>query len=139
MLKGWRGGAGLYRLSEPHCGHDYVIVSAVTTHGLAAMFFDGGIRDGTYIFPAEANGEPVRNVGKAFRAAAERAGLQGVTPHTIRHTAGTWAWEETDPQKVARFLGHRNAKTTENIYAHPRAGFATDAARAVDLKVVRGK
>jgi integrase len=87
----------------------------------------------------EWNGEPVANVGKAFRAAAARAGLEGVTPHTIRHTAGTWAWEETDPAKVARFLGHRNARTTEAIYAHPSVGFASDAARAVDLKVVRSK
>ncbi len=85
----------------------------------------------------EWNGEPVRNVGKAFRAAVARAGLEGVTPHTIRHTAATWAWEATTPNKVARFLGHRNERTTAAIYAHPSAGFATDAARAVDLKVVR--
>jgi len=87
MLKGWRGEAGLYRLSEPHCGHDYVIVSAVTIHGLAAMFFDGGIRDETYIFPAEANGDikdygelPGSIVGeKSHKKALREAGYEIVS------------------------------------------------------------
>lgn len=85
----------------------------------------------------EWDGEAVANVRKGFRAACARAGLLGVTPHTLRHTAGSWAWEETTPEKVARFLGHRDSRTTAAIYAHPRAGFAKEAARAVDLKVVR--
>lgn len=85
----------------------------------------------------EWNTMPVRSVKKGFQAAVRRAGLSNVTPHTIRHTAASWAWEKTTPEKVARLLGHKDVRTTRSIYAHPTAGFAAEAAEAVDLKVVR--
>lgn len=39
----------------------------------------------------EWQGQPVRSVKKGFAAACERAGIQGATPHTLRHTAATHA------------------------------------------------
>ena len=36
------------------------------------------------------NGNPIRDIKKGFAAACERAGLNDVTPHTLRHTAATW-------------------------------------------------
>lgn len=47
-LSGFNGDARLYRLSEPHDGHDLVIVSAVV------VMFSG---PETYIFPADESGE----------------------------------------------------------------------------------
>jgi integrase len=39
----------------------------------------------------EWDGEPVKRINKAFRAAVRAAGLgKDVTPHTLRHTAITW-------------------------------------------------
>jgi integrase len=41
--------------------------------------------------PSSGNGEPIgTGLEKAFRRACQDAGLEGVTPHTLRHTAATW-------------------------------------------------
>src|SRR5262245_36169488 len=36
------------------------------------------------------NGNPIGDIKKSFAAACERASLDDVTPHTLRHTAATW-------------------------------------------------
>ena len=36
------------------------------------------------------SGRPIANIKKGFAAACRRAGIKGVTPHTMRHTAATW-------------------------------------------------
>ena len=41
----------------------------------------------------EWEGRPVKRVSKAFKRIADEAGLAGVTPHTLRHTAITWAMQ----------------------------------------------
>ena len=58
-------------------------------------------------FAVEWNGEPVRDVGKAFRNAVSDAGLgTDVTPHTLRHTAATWLMQAgTDIWQAAGYLG----------------------------------
>ena len=38
-------------------------------------------------------GKPVAEIDTALRAAARRAGLEGVTPHVLKHTAVTWAFQ----------------------------------------------
>jgi integrase len=53
-----------------------------------------------------------------FRNACKRAGINGVTPHTLRHTAGTlMALAGIDLFLIAKVLGHSVQKTTE-LYAH---------------------
>lgn len=53
-----------------------------------------------------------------FENAVKRAGLEGVTPHTLRHTWATWATQEgVDLWKVAGVLGD-SVVTVERIYAH---------------------
>lgn len=59
-------------------------------------------------FAVEFDGQPVKRVTKAFRASAVDAGLtrEGVTPHTLRHTAATWMMQAgTDVWQVAGYLG----------------------------------
>lgn len=46
-------------------------------------------------------GKPVESIKTGIRRAAERAGLNGVTPHVLKHTAITWA--------VAKGLGIEDA------------------------------
>jgi integrase len=54
----------------------------------------------------EFGGGPVKSVRKAFARAAEDAGLEGVTPHVLRHTAVTWAMQNgADPYDAADFFG----------------------------------
>src|SRR5262249_22608646 len=44
------------------------------------------------------NGARLGDIKKGFAAACKRAGLQGVTPHTLRNTCATWLMQKgTDP------------------------------------------
>lgn len=53
-----------------------------------------------------------------FRSAVDRAGLTGVTPHTLRHTFGTWAAQRGVPLwKIAGVMGD-SIDTTSKHYLH---------------------
>lgn len=61
---------------------------------------------------------PVGDVKKGFAAACKRAGLKDVTPHTLRHTCGSWLAQAGVPMiEIAAWLGHSHSRTTE-LYAH---------------------
>ena len=76
---------------------------------------------------------PVRSVKTGTRAAASRAGLPGVTPHVLRHTAATWqAQRGVSMVDIANYLGHRDSRTTERVYAHHSPEFLRRAARALE-------
>jgi integrase len=82
---------------------------------------------------------PVASIRKGFSEACRRAGLTGVVPHTLRHTAATWAVESgVEIARVSRQLGHRDSRVTEGIYSHPSADYSAPAAQAVALKIVKG-
>ncbi len=54
-----------------------------------------------------------------FEKACAAAGLSGVTPHTLRHTAGSLALASgASVTTVQKMLGHQSAITTMNIYSH---------------------
>lgn len=66
----------------------------------------------------EWHGQRVRSIKRAFARAAERASLEDVTPHTLRHTAAVWMAEAgLSMSLIAQFLGHSDSRTTERIYA----------------------
>jgi len=51
------------------------------------------------------NGKRILDIKKGFAAACGRAGLEGVTPHTLRHTAATWLMQRGTPiWEAAGFL-----------------------------------
>lgn len=76
-------------------------------------------------------GLPVGSVKMAFRRAAARAGLKGVSAHTLRHTAATWMVQEGVPlPKVARYLGDTE-KMVERVYGHHAPDYLREAARAL--------
>lgn len=63
-------------------------------------------------------GHAVKSIDKGFREAAKTAGLAGVTPHTLRHSAAVWLVEDGHSiAEVAQFLGHSNLNTTYRVYA----------------------
>lgn len=77
------------------------------------------------------HGEPVKSFKKAFRQAVGRAGLEGVTPYTLRHTAATWAVQAgVELFAVGRLLGHSRISTTER-YAKHSPEYLRGAARAI--------
>jgi integrase len=62
--------------------------------------------------------EAVKSIKTAFKAACRRAKLEGVTPHTLRHTAATWmAMDGVPLAEISRYLGHSSEKLTETVYA----------------------
>lgn len=80
------------------------------------------------------DGEPIKRIDKGFREAVKRAGLSDVSPHTLRHTCGTWlAQKGVDLHQIGGWLGHSDARTTE-IYRHHHPDFMADAKRAADRR-----
>lgn len=71
-------------------------------------------RDGSYVVSID--GAKIGNIRKAFNGAAKRAGLNDVTPHTLKHTAVTWAFMigMTLEQAVDFFATSRD--TLEDVY-----------------------
>jgi integrase len=77
-------------------------------------------------------GDRVASVKRGFREAAARAGLVGVTPHVLRHTAATWMAQEGIPMwQIAGFLGHSSVRMVEEVYSHHSPDHLEDAARAL--------
>ena len=63
-------------------------------------------------------GKPIKRIVHGFRNACKRAGIEGVTPHTLRHTCATWqAQAGVDLYQIGGWLGHSDPRTTQ-LYAH---------------------
>jgi integrase len=76
----------------------------------------------------EWSGGPVASIKTGFNSAVERAGLEGVTPHVLRHTAAVWMVADGAPMaKVSQYLGHTSTSVTERVYGR----FAPDHLRDV--------
>lgn len=72
-------------------------------------------------------GGPIARLRTGFNAAAKAAGVKGVTPHVLRHTAAVHLVAAGTPmQKVSQYLGHSSISVTERVYAR----FAPDHLKA---------
>ena len=79
----------------------------------------------------EWNDKPVHSVRKGFASAVRAAGLENVTPHTLRHTAATWAMQNgADLWQTAGYLG-MTVETLEAVYGHHYPDYQADAAAAI--------
>ncbi len=82
-------------------------------------------------FVVSVGAKPVASIKTGFRAACRRAGLAGVTPHSLRHTAATWMVQGGRSfEEVAMFLGNR-AEVIERVYGHHSPDFLKAAAAAL--------
>jgi integrase len=83
-------------------------------------------------YAVEWNGEPVKDVDKAFRNVARAAKLPDVTPHVLRHTAATWQMQlGTDPWQAAEYLGMSLKMLLEN-YGHHHPEYLDGPREAFD-------
>jgi integrase len=94
----------------------------ILTSTLANLLADA-IKDrdpAEHVFPGPDSG-PMRNDWFRWRfdKACASAGLSGISPKTLRHTAGSLALASgASVVTVQKLLGHRNATTTMNVYSH---------------------
>jgi integrase len=81
------------------------------------------------------NGEPIGDIKKGFAAACRRAGIEGVTPHTLRHTAATWLMQKgVDLWQASDFLA-MSEKTLVEVYGHHHPEFMREAAEAIGKSI----
>lgn len=89
---------------------------------------------GTDLSPViHAHQAPIKDIKKGFAAACKKAGLENVSPHTLRHTAASWMVQAGVPLfDVARYLGHTTTAMVERTYGHMAPGHLHKAAAALD-------
>lgn len=81
----------------------------------------------------EYGGKPVRKIRATFLAAAKRAGLDGISPHVLRHTAAIHMAEAGIPlTEIAQYLGHRNLSVTYRTYARYSPDYLRKAANVLE-------
>lgn len=75
----------------------------------------------------------VFNLQRGFGSAVERAGLEGVTFHTLRRTAAVWMAEGgVTMDEIAQILGHEDSRTTYRTYARFSPGHMRKAIAILD-------
>lgn len=123
--------------TKTHQRRSVPILTTELADELAALVAD---RDPSeYLFPGAGGG--AMTLGRfrwQFDQAVEKLGLAGVTPHTLRHTAGSLALSEgASVVTVQKLLGHRNATTTLNVYSHRLPDDFDNLAAAMDAATRR--
>jgi integrase len=90
------------------------------------------------------NGERIKDIKKGFAAACSRAGIEGVSPHTLRHTAATWLMQTgTDLWQASGFLS-MSMETLQRVYGHHHPDYQREAAenigrRPQNVRVINGR
>jgi len=80
------------------------------------------------------DGDPEHRGFGSFGNACKRAGLVDVSPHTLRHTCGTWlAQRGVALHLIGGWLGHSDSRTTQ-LYAHHHPDHMEAALRAADRR-----
>lgn len=77
-------------------------------------------------------GTSVQNIKKAFAGAAQRAGLTDVTPHTLKHTAVTWAFMAGMTLEQATDYFSTSRETLEDVYRSYSPEAQKEAAAIMD-------
>lgn len=75
---------------------------------------------------------PVQSIRTAFEAAVERAGLQDVTPHTLKHTAVTWFFQSGGSLEDAVDFFDTTADTLLMVYRQHSVDHQSRAADTMD-------
>lgn len=83
-------------------------------------------------------GGPVASIKRGFAQATANAGLQGVTPHVLRHTAAVHMAESgIGMDEIAQYLGHSDTRVTAAVYARFSPMHLRRAADVLDFSKLR--
>jgi len=88
----------------------------------------------TWSFPGEL-GQPLvsRTLRDHFTRIAAQAGVEGATPHTLRHSTGTFLLAAGVPDRIVQaILGHGSAAMTRH-YQHVLPSMLADAGQRLAL------
>ena len=81
------------------------------------------------------DGARLGDIKKGFAAACARAGLEGVSPHTLRHTAATWLMQQGVAMwEAAGFLGMTTGNAWKS-YGHQHPDYLRNAAQGLFVTV----
>jgi integrase len=86
------------------------------------------------VWAVEYQGERIGDVKRAFPKAVASAGLSGVTPHTLKHTAITWALQNGASLWDAAGFFSTSVDTIQKTYGHHSTDFMESALGAVERK-----
>jgi integrase len=92
-----------------------------------------GIRQGL-VFRSESGGivDPTNFRRRVWLPAVKHAGLEGPTPHALRHVHARWLIEANQhPKVIAKRLGHSSIQVTFDVYGGLLHGFDEGAAEAI--------
>jgi integrase len=77
------------------------------------------------------NGARLGDIKRGFASACRHAGLDRVSPHTLRHTCATWLMQQgVDRWEASGFLA-MTEETLERVYGHHHPDYLTNAAQAL--------
>jgi integrase len=87
----------------------------------------------TVRYVIEYGGRQIENAVQMHRA-CKLAGLDGVTPHTLRHTATTWLLERgLSPWQAGKYVG-MSAQMAETVYGHVSDDMQRETAAAIGAR-----
>lgn len=70
----------------------------------------------------------IKSVKRSFKSACDKAGLEDVTPHVLRHTAISWRMHRRVPTyEIAKLVGHSSPQMIEQVYGHLSPDHLRDA------------
>ena len=105
-------------------------IQKLTRYAKAALL---NAREGSISkYVIEWNGKPVKSIKKAFKRTCDKAGIEGVSPHTVRHTTGTLMRKDAPLEVVSEWLGHSDLEITKRVYAKTTPEYFEGAAQIID-------
>jgi site-specific recombinase XerC len=84
--------------------------------------------------PVRVEGRAYVDLERSLARAATLAGLSGITPHTLRHTAATWLMQNGVPIWEAAGLLAMSPEMLDRIYGHHHPDHLRNAARKIGSK-----
>ncbi|SEN50137.1 Site-specific recombinase XerD [Paracoccus alcaliphilus] len=89
-------------------------------------------------YVVEYGGQQVSSIRKGFTNAVTRAGMDGITLHTLRHSSAVaMVSSGIRIEKVAQYLGHSNVAVTYSTYGRFAPEHLTDAAEVLEFTNLR--